>query len=79
MKTPITDKLSLGLHEEENVSDLFAYIAMRSLARKLESDRAALMAALECAANFIEPEWRSVSASMREVIAAALANFPNED
>jgi hypothetical protein len=45
------------------------------LARRLELDRAALMQALGVAADFIESDSPQTAGAIREVIAAARANF----
>ena len=82
MNTPITD----AVYPPDVIDREFAahghswgwgtLYEMRNTARRLEHDRAALMDALEATAKFVQSDSPKTAASIREVIAAARANFP---
>ena len=81
MSTPITDAVAKRAFPNETTSDYSGYVTMMLHALRLETDRAALMEALE---GFIEEqcearpsEYSFALGVARRTLTAAKANFPH--
>ena len=85
MSTPITDAVAKRAFPNEATSDYSGYVTMILHARRLETDRSALMEALELAETYLMERGIAtrgtvgrtvVLPKMQQALAAAHANFP---
>ena len=75
MNTPITDAAAKNAFFEEGADDYDGYVAMLHHARRLETDRAALMKALKAVLKYSTPT-ASARIDATRILATARANFP---